>query len=30
MANKTMTYKAFYEAVIKANISAEVTDKAQQ
>lgn len=29
MANKTMTYKAFYEAVIKANISAEVTDKAK-
>ena len=29
MANKTITYKAFYEAVIKANISAEVTDKAK-
>ena len=29
MANKTMTYKAFYEAVIKANISAEVTEKAK-
>ena len=29
MANKTMTYKAFYEAVIKANISAEVTGKAK-
>lgn len=29
MANKTITYKEFYEAVIKANISAEVTDKAK-
>lgn len=29
MANKTITYKAFYEAVIKANISAEVTEKAK-
>lgn len=29
MANKTITYKAFYETVIKANISAEVTDKAK-
>ena len=29
MANKTMTYKDFYETVIKANISAEVTAKAK-
>lgn len=29
MANKTITYKTFYEAVIKANISAEVTEKAK-
>lgn len=29
MANKTMTYKDFYEAVIKANISPEITDKAK-
>ena len=30
MANKTITYKEFYEAVIKANLSTEITDKAKE